>query len=145
MSHGGWYGTVDLKNAINAGVLQGPRMQTAGPGIVSTNKAAVPFPLLEHQAISSLGAQIANGVEGVREAVREQAHYGVEWIKIYSTEQYTLKPDGTMTHVPTFTLEETRAIVDELRVTPMAVMACATASRPASTCRPMRSISMMPR
>ena len=113
MSHGGWYGTVDLKNAINAGVLQGPRMQTAGPGIVSTNKAVVPFPLLEHQAISSLGAQIANGVEGVREAVREQAHYGVDWIKIYSTEQYTLKPDGTMTHVPTFTLDETRAIVDE--------------------------------
>ena len=113
MSHGGWYGTVDLKNAINTGVIQGPRMQVAGPGIVSTNKASVPFPLLERLAVSNLGAQIANGIEGVREAVREQAHYGVEWIKIYSTEQYTLKPDGTMAHVPTFTLDETRAIVDE--------------------------------
>jgi imidazolonepropionase-like amidohydrolase len=113
MSHGGWYGTVDLKNAINTGVVQGPRMQVAGPGIVSTNKAAIPFPLLERLNISNLGAQIANGVEGVREAVREQAHYGVEWIKIYSTEAYTLKADGTMTHVPTFTLDETRAIVDE--------------------------------
>lgn len=113
MSHGGWYGTVDLKNAINNGLIQGPRMQVAGPGIVSTNRASIPFPLLEHQAISSLGAQIANGVDGVREAVREQAHYGVEWIKIYSTEQYVLKADGTMTHVPTFTLDETRAIVDE--------------------------------
>ncbi len=113
MSHGGWYGTVDLKNAINTGVIQGPRMQVAGPGIVSTNKASVPFPLLERLAVSNLGAQIANGIEGVREAVREQAHYGVEWIKIYSTEQYTLKADGTMSHVPTFTLDETRAIVDE--------------------------------
>ncbi len=115
MSHGGWYGTVDLKNAINNGVLIGPRMQVAGPGLVSTNRAAVPFPLLEAEAgrVSNLGALIANGVDGVRAAVREQAHYGVDWIKIYSTEQYTLKPDGTMTHVPTFTLAETQAIVDE--------------------------------
>jgi len=113
MSHGGWYGTVDLKNAINVGIVEGPRMQVAGPGIVSTNRAAAPFPLLEHLALSSLGAQIANGTEGVREAVREQAHYGVDWIKIYSTENYTLNADGTMKHVPTFTLEETQAIVDE--------------------------------
>jgi len=113
MSHGGWYGTVDLKNAINTGIVEGPRMQVAGPGIVSTNRSAVPFPLLEHLAVSSLGAQIANGPDAVREAVREQAHYGVDWIKIYSTEQYTLNADGTMKHVPTFTLEETQAIVDE--------------------------------
>ena len=115
MSHGGWYGTVDLKNAINNGVLPGPRIQVAGPGLVSTNKAAVPFPLLEGGAgrVSNLGALIANGPEAVRAAVREQAHYGVDWIKIYSTEQYTLNADGTMKHVPTFTLEETQAIVDE--------------------------------
>lgn len=115
MSHGGWYGTVDLKNAINNGVLPGPRMQVAGPGLVSTNKAAVPFPLLERESsrVSNLGALIANGVDGVRAAVREQAHFGVDWIKIYSTEQYTLNADGTMKHVPTFTLEETQAIVDE--------------------------------
>jgi imidazolonepropionase-like amidohydrolase len=113
MSHGGWYGTVDLRNAINTGIVEGPRMQVAGPGIVSTNRAAVAFPLLERQAISSLGAQIANGPAAVREAVREQAHYGVDWIKIYSTEQSTLYADGTMKHVPTFTLEETQAIVDE--------------------------------
>lgn len=115
MSHGGWYGTVDLRNAINNGVLPGPRMQVAGPGLVSTNKAAVPFPLLGSEAgrVSNLGALIANGTDAVRAAVREQAHYGVDWIKIYSTEQYTLNADGTMKHVPTFTLEETQAIVDE--------------------------------
>lgn len=113
MSHGGWYGTVDLRNAVNVGLIPGPRMQVAGPGIVSTNKAAAGFPLLERLAISSLGAQIANGVDAVREAVREQAHYGVDWIKIYSSEQYTLKPDGSLVAVPTFTLAETEAIVDE--------------------------------
>ena len=40
MSHGGWYGTVDLKNSINNGVLPGPRMQVSGPGLVSTNKSS---------------------------------------------------------------------------------------------------------
>jgi imidazolonepropionase-like amidohydrolase len=113
MSHGGWYGTVELRDAINTGVVQGPRMQVAGPGIVNTNKANVAFPLLSRQEISNLGAQIANSPWGVREAVREQAHYGVEWIKIYSTEQYTLNANGTMANTPTFTLEETQAIVDE--------------------------------
>jgi imidazolonepropionase-like amidohydrolase len=113
MSHGGWYGTVDLRNAINLGLVQGPRMQVAGPGIVNTNKANIAFPLLDHTPISNLGAQVANGPWAVREAVREQAHYGVDWIKIYSTEEYSLKPDGTMVNTPTFTLEETQAIVDE--------------------------------
>jgi imidazolonepropionase-like amidohydrolase len=113
MSHGGWFGTVDLKNAINVGMVQGPRMQVAGPGIVNTNKANVGFPLLDRQPISNLGAQIANSPWGVREAVREQAHYGVDWIKIYSTEEYTLNADGTIDVTPTFTLEETQAIVEE--------------------------------
>ncbi len=113
MSHGGWYGTVDLKNAINVGMVQGPRMQVAGPGLANTNKANVGFPLLDRQPISNLGAQIANSPWGVREAVREQAHYGVDWIKIYSTEEYTLKADGTIDVTPTFTLEETQAIVEE--------------------------------
>ncbi len=111
MSHGGWYGTVDLRNAINAGLVQGPRMQVAGPGIVNTNKGNVPFN--PGAPIANVGAQIANGVAAVREAVREQAHYGVDWIKIYSTEEYYFKPDGTMVNTPSFTLEETQAIVDE--------------------------------
>jgi imidazolonepropionase-like amidohydrolase len=113
MSHGGWFGTVDLRDAINSGLVQGPRMQVAGPGIVPRAKATAPAPLLEGLPVSTLGAQIANGPDGVREAVRQQAHAGVNWIKIYSTDGYALKPDGTMTHTPTFTLAETEAIVNE--------------------------------
>jgi len=113
MSHGGWYGTVDLRNAINNGLVQGPRMQVAGPGIVNTNKGAVPFPLLPTTPIANLGAQVANGPWAVREAVREQAHFGVDWIKIYSTEEFYFQPDHSMVNTPSFTLEETQAIVDE--------------------------------
>jgi len=113
MTHGGWYGTVDLRNAIENGLVQGPRMQVAGPGIVATNKANVAFSLLNDARIANLGAQVANGPDAVRAAVREQAHYGVDWIKIYSTQEFHFEPNGTMVNTPTFTLEETQAIVSE--------------------------------
>ena len=111
MSHGGMYGTVDLRNAINRGLVKGPRMQVAGPGLVNTNKAGGAY--APGTPISFVGAQVANSPWGVREAVREQAHFGVDWIKIYSTEEYVLKADGTIVATPGFTLEETQAIVDE--------------------------------
>jgi imidazolonepropionase-like amidohydrolase len=111
MSHGGMYGTVDLRNAINRGLVKGPRMQVSGPGIVNTNKAGATW--VAGAPVSFVGAQVANTPWGVREAVREQAHYGVDWIKIYSTEDYTLHADGTISVIPGFTLEETQAIVDE--------------------------------
>lgn len=113
MTHGGWYGTVDLRNAIDNGLVQGPRMQVAGPGIVATNKANIAFPLLTGAPAANLGAQLANGPDAVRAAVREQAHYGVDWIKIYSTQEFHFEPDGSMVNTPTFTLEETQAIVNE--------------------------------
>jgi len=47
--------------------------------------------------------------------------YGVDWIKIYATQDFVggrngirvFKPDGTMINVPSLTLEEIQAIVDE--------------------------------
>ena len=60
-----------------------------------------------------------------RAAVRDRSHYGVDWIKIYETEDYeggglpdpvgsgAFTPEGTMINVPSLTLEENEAIVDE--------------------------------
>jgi imidazolonepropionase-like amidohydrolase len=113
MSHGGWYGTVDLKRAINSGLVQGPRMQVAGPGMINETATAARVPLLDREPISNLGHLVAKGIDGVRTAVDDQIAAGVDWIKIYSTNAYTLKPDGTIDVTPTFTLEETQAIVAE--------------------------------
>ena len=113
MSHGGWYGTVDLRNAINNGLVQGPRMQVAGPGMINATRTAARVPLLDREPISNLGHIVAATAAGVRAAVADQAKNGVNWIKIYSTNEYTLKRDGTIDVTPTFTLEETQAIVDE--------------------------------
>ncbi len=72
--------------------------------------------------------QLAGNVNSpwlARAAVREHSHYGTDWIKIYDTEDYegggypqpdgagAFKPDGRMINVPSMTLEEDQAIIDE--------------------------------
>jgi imidazolonepropionase-like amidohydrolase len=59
MSHGGWFGTVDLRNAINVGMVVGPRMQVAGPGMINASAKAARIPLLDREPISSLGHRVA--------------------------------------------------------------------------------------
>jgi imidazolonepropionase-like amidohydrolase len=45
--------------------------------------------------------------------VREQISHGADWINVYSDRSYRVLPDGSADDIPTFTLEELRAIVDE--------------------------------
>ena len=52
-------------------------------------------------------------MEGGRKAVREQISNGVDWVKVYSDRSYRVRPDGVLDDIPTFTLDELRAIVDE--------------------------------
>lgn len=125
-AHGGAYGTSDLRDAINRGLVSGPRMQAAGPGIQATagygfdagghgvqniqRPDASPYP--PNMVLPDDMLVVDSPSEG-RKAVREQFMYGVDWIKIYSTWQYYFKPDGSMVNIPTFTLDEVKAIVDE--------------------------------
>jgi imidazolonepropionase-like amidohydrolase len=115
MDSRGGYGTVDLRNAINTGLIQGPRMQVAGPSI--NQRASGPASnrfidgFTENKNVNSpwLG----------RAAVREAKLHGVDWIKIYTTQDFVgaeyneFKPDGTLVASPSLTLEEVQAIVDE--------------------------------
>jgi imidazolonepropionase-like amidohydrolase len=55
------------------------------------------------------GAQVADGVTGVRKAVREQIAAGADWIKVYA--DYRRRPGDPST--PTFSEEELDALVDE--------------------------------
>ena len=48
-----------------------------------------------------------------RQAVREQIHYGADWIKFHSTEGYHFDANAQPVWDPTYTLEEVQAIVDE--------------------------------
>jgi imidazolonepropionase-like amidohydrolase len=59
------------------------------------------------------GVQEVDGVEGGRHAVREQLSHGVDWIKVYSDRSYRVVANGVLDDIPTFTLDELKAIVDE--------------------------------
>ena len=52
-------------------------------------------------------------MEEARKAVREQISYGADLIKIYGTHKFHFTPDGKLVSIPTFTLAEIQAIVDE--------------------------------
>src|SRR6516162_1188858 len=110
-TEGAGYADVDIKKAINNGVIPGPRMQVAGRAMDVTGA----YPLLGYSWELKLpkGVEEVDGPEGGRQAVREQIANGVDWIKVYSDRSYYVRPDGVLDDVPTFTLDELKAIVDE--------------------------------
>ncbi len=110
-TEGAGYADVDIKKAINAGVIPGPRMQVAGRAMDVTGA----YPLLGYswELRMPKGVQEVDGPEDARRAVREQISHGVDWVKVYSDRSYYVRPDGVLDDIPTFTLDELKAIVDE--------------------------------
>jgi imidazolonepropionase-like amidohydrolase len=109
-SHGGGYADVELKKAIDSGLVKGPRILPAGPVLEITQPGNGPFPLDFKPQEPSL---IANGAEGMRAAVRELAHNGVDHIKITTTGRFYFKPDGQMVNTALPNFDEIQAAVDE--------------------------------
>jgi imidazolonepropionase-like amidohydrolase len=109
MSHGGGYADVDIKRAINGGYFQGPRMQVSTMGLVATGEGILGSP----EVNLPRNYQTVDGPWAARQAVREQIHYGADWIKFHSTSDYEFEPSGELFSNPTFTKEEVEAIVDE--------------------------------
>lgn len=109
MSHGGGYADVDIKKAINRGFFQGPRMQVSTMGLVATGEGILGSP----EVSLPRNYETVDSPWAARQAVREQIHYGADWIKFHSTADYEFEPDGALWSEPTFTKEEVDAIVDE--------------------------------
>src|SRR3984957_6514161 len=125
------YATVELRDAINKGLVPGPRLQVAGPQLNPRAATYYPAPSVVTPFGRGPGApawreaQNINSPELARAAVREHSHYGTDWIKVYDTEDYegggypqpdgagAFLPNGKMINVPSLTLEEDQAIVDE--------------------------------
>lgn len=104
-SEGAGYADVGLKQAIDGGVIPGPRMIVAGPAIVATGsygpKGFVP------EADVPLGAEVADGRDALIRLTREQIGKGADVIKVYA--DYRWGPSGEAR--PTFTEEELALIV----------------------------------
>jgi imidazolonepropionase-like amidohydrolase len=110
-TEGAGYADVDLKKAINNGIIPGPRMRVATRAMDVTG--AYPLQGYAPEVAVPHGVQIVDGPDNARKAVREQISYGADWIKVYSDRSYFVRPDGVLDDIPTFTMDELRAIVDE--------------------------------
>jgi imidazolonepropionase-like amidohydrolase len=110
-TEGAGYADVDVKRAINNGVIPGPRMQVATRALDVTG--AYPLQGYAPNVVVPHGVQLVDGADNARLAVREQISHGADWIKVYSDRSYRVREDGVLDDIPTFTLEELRAIVDE--------------------------------
>ncbi len=109
-TEGAMYADVDVKTAINRGVIPGPRMFVATRAFAPTGM----YPLSGYSWELKLpdGVQIVDGADDIRKAVREQAKYGADWIKFYADRRYYLK-DGALHSWVNFTDDEMEAMVME--------------------------------
>jgi imidazolonepropionase-like amidohydrolase len=100
-SEGSGYADVALRDAINQGLVEGPRMQVATRGIAAIGRY-FPFHISPDLVDFPTGAQMISGPEEARRAAREQIGHGANLLKVYADWD-----------VPTLTIEEIRPIVEE--------------------------------
>jgi len=104
-----------LRNAINQGLVKGPRIYAAGKSIASTGGHGDPSNGLNSELSHLIGPPgptegVINSVDDARQAVRQRYKDGSDVIKITATGgvlSYAKSADA-----PQFTIEEIRAIVD---------------------------------
>jgi imidazolonepropionase-like amidohydrolase len=103
---------VALRNAINDGLAEGPRMLVVGHAIGSTGGHCDSPPVTpERMKPSGTLEGVCNGPESCRQSVREQMKYGADWIKICASGGVLSESDPV--DVPQLTPDELKAIMSE--------------------------------
>ena len=105
-TEGAEYDDVGLKQAINAGIIKGPRMIVATRALIATGSYA-PKGFSPDIAVPQ-GAEEADGHDALIKAVRTQIGKGADLIKIYADYRWGLYAEAK----PTYTQEEMKLIVD---------------------------------
>jgi imidazolonepropionase-like amidohydrolase len=103
---------ISLRNAINKGLIKGPRIYTAGKAIATTGGHADPTNGYRADLMGDPGpdAAVANGPDECRKAVRQRYKEGSDLIKITATGGVlSVAKSGSN---PQFTEEEIKAIVE---------------------------------
>ncbi|MBI2409056.1 MAG: amidohydrolase family protein [Gemmatimonadetes bacterium] len=119
-TEGAGYADVGLKQAIDQGIIPGPRMQVATRAMLVTGSYA---PKRTDFAFDPpQGAEEADGIDGVMHVARDQIAHGADWVKVYA--DYRWGPRGET--MPTFTEAELRAIVEVAKSSGRAVVAHAS-------------------
>ena len=120
-TEGAGYADVELKQAIEQGIIPGPRMLVSTRAIVATGSYGPKGYSLEWKVPQ--GAEEADPDSIVR-VVRDQIGHGADWVKVYA--DYRWGPNGEI--LPTFSREELKAAVDTARSSGRPVAAHAMAA-----------------
>jgi imidazolonepropionase-like amidohydrolase len=113
-NEGSDYADVALRDAIEQGLAEGPRMQVATRAIAAVGQYN-PFGVSPDLTNFPTGAQMVSGVEEARRAAREQIGHGADLIKVYADWDH-----------PTLTVDEIRVVVEEAHKQGLKVAAHAT-------------------
>ncbi len=122
----GMLNDVGVRQAVEMGLIEGPRIVMAGTVAQSGGQFHQMFP----RGVEVLwvdGAELADGVAGVMRATRIQLHKGYDFIKVPSSGDVTSTSSGPST--TEFTVDELKAIVVEAAARDKAVMAHAEGTR----------------
>ncbi|WP_339606155.1 amidohydrolase family protein [uncultured Roseivirga sp.] len=105
-SEGAGYADVGMKQAVEKGVIPGPRLLVAGKAIVATGSYG---PKGFHEGVEvPLGAETADGFDDLIRVTRDQIGHGADFIKVYA--DYRWGPNSTAE--ATFTVTELKTIVE---------------------------------
>ena len=119
-TEGADYDDVGLKQAINKGIIPGPRMLIATRALIATGSYA-PKGFSPDIDIPQ-GAEEADGHDQLIQAVRRQIGKGADVVKVYADYRWGLMADAR----PTFTLEELKLIVEVAKSSGRGVVAHAS-------------------
>jgi imidazolonepropionase-like amidohydrolase len=110
-SEGTMFADVDVKKAINMGLVPGPRLWVSTRGL-NTIGRYMPFDYSWELDLPK-GTQMVTGVDECLKAVREQVANGADWVKIYVDWPFYIDKDGGITGLTNFTKDELEVMVNE--------------------------------
>jgi imidazolonepropionase-like amidohydrolase len=118
-TEGAGYADVGLKQAVEQGIIPGPRMIVVTRAIVATGSYGPKGYASEWRVPQ--GAEEADGMDSLTRVVRDQIGHGADWIKVYADYRW-----GTQGAAPTFSLDELKLAVETAKSANVPVAAHAT-------------------
>jgi imidazolonepropionase-like amidohydrolase len=118
-TEGAGYADVELKQAVDQGIIPGPRMLVSTRAIVATGSYGPKGFALEWHVPQ--GAEEADGDSVIR-VVRDQIGHGADWIKIYADYRWGARGEAA----PTFSIDEITKIGETARSSGRPVVAHST-------------------
>ena len=107
-TEGAAYADVELKDAVEQGIIPGPRMLVSTRAIVATGSYGPKGFALQWRVPQ--GAEEADGDTLIR-VVRDQIGHGADWIKVYADYRWGARGEAS----PTFSQQELASIVETAR------------------------------